>query len=145
MSAEPLAGKSAVPGLYVRFEDGLATVDDPELIKLMMNHAAYGSDFTKIAEEEEAIWNAKPVNSEPEHSMMNIEYGHPGKEQNPKGPVPLNPELQKYITDLATKIALQIIKEKDKKDKAPKAPAKTAKAVAAETTTTQDDQPPKQV
>lgn len=135
MSAEPLAGRSAIPGVYVLFQDGVANVPDPELVKLLQVHPGFNSDFVAVSEDEEATLVAKSSSLEPEHDVMEVNYGHAGKTLNPKKAFPMTPEMKKAITDMAIEIAMGILKEKEKKDSAKlttKASAKTASEVVDE-------------
>lgn len=108
IQAEPLAGRPAIAGVSVRFEDGIAKVDDPELINALLKHPKCNVDFVAVTEENEAVLTAKQSSSEPEHSIMNVQYGHVGQELNPKKPIPLTPELKKAIAEMAVPIAQEM-------------------------------------
>lgn len=113
-----MAGRVGVPGLNILFQDGMATVNDLDVIKLLLAHPQYNNTFTAVKDEEEAALLAKAPNSEPEHDLSDIEYGHVGAAKNPKKGVNLTPELKKIITDEAVRIALEIIKANDAKKEA---------------------------
>jgi len=109
-SPEPISGRLAVPGLYVKFEDGLANVEKKELCEMMLKHPAYKKDF--ILNEENAIdpWGDFRKESEPEHNITNLEYGHVGKSVNPKARIPLNRDGQKVLKEMATEMAKEMLK-----------------------------------
>lgn len=134
------AGRAGVPGLYVLFQDGMATVTDPEVIRLLTTHPQYGDTFTAVKEEEEALLAGKPSVAEPEHDISNVEYGHVGRAQNPKKGSGLTPEMRKFLTEEAAKIAVEIVKEQNKAAKEKAAKGKSA-TVKAEVETEQDETP----
>ena len=109
---EPITGRLAVPSVWVKFQNGVAVVNDDELVELMLRHPAFNVDF--IAEEEGAVdpYKSTRRDSEPVHDRVNIEYGHVGKNENPKSPFVLPQdkqiELQNYIKEEAKKMALQM-------------------------------------
>lgn len=107
---EPMVGRSPIPGLYVKFEDGVANVTDAESIKLMLlPMKGFGVDYV-AADDEEAKRFTRLSESEPEHDVYSIEYGHVGKNMNPKGQFTLPAELKDYIEKAAAKRAAEIAK-----------------------------------
>lgn len=125
LSAEPLAGRPAVHGVYVKFEDGVANILDEGTIDLMLKHPAFNVDFIAGDEVQKDPFVRRP--SEPEHQMMEINYGHAGKVTNPTTPITnLPPELKKAITDLAMGMA------KEMTEKAVKEVLTTLKGAVAE-------------
>jgi len=109
---EPITGRLAVPSVWVKFQNGIAVVNDDELVELMRRHPAFNVDF--IMEEEGVAdpYKSTRRDSEPVHDRVNIEYGHVGKNENPKSPFVLPQdkqiELQNYIKEEAKKMALQM-------------------------------------
>ena len=108
--AERLTGRAPVPGLYARFENGMLDVTDEETINALRLHPGFDSDFIAVDEaDEERIRNYRTYAFEPEHDMIQMQYGTPGKNLNPKPPITVTPELKKYIEDTATAMAKEII------------------------------------
>lgn len=110
--AEPITGRIAVPGIYVKFENGIANVENEELCQMMMKHSAFKKDFI-VAEEGAGnySWDASRREIEPEHNITNIEYGHVGKSLNPKAKIPLNRESQKVLKEMAIEMAQKMAPE----------------------------------
>jgi len=104
--AEPITGRHAVPGLYVKFENGLVDVHDQETIELLESHKGFGSDFIR---EDKDPFERRSV--EPEHSIQEIKYGQVEKELNPKKGVKISPEVKKYLGTVATEMAKGMAKE----------------------------------
>jgi len=116
MPAVTLAGGGMIspskPGIYVKFEDGLLNVEDEQIINLLKNHVDYNNEFWPIeSEQAAALAISRPAGSgrEPEHNQINIEYGHVGKNMNPKPIVALTPETKKFIAESAAKMAQDML------------------------------------
>jgi len=101
-------GTQSIPGLYVKFEDSVANVTNEEQIKLLMASEKFNIDFVVADDIAEAARAYKASSVEPEHDMINIEYGHVGKNSNPKGPVQIGPDMQKAIAEMASKMAMDM-------------------------------------
>ena len=100
------------PGIYVKFEDGLLNVEDEQIITLLKNHVDYNNEFWPLDSEQAAIMAvSRPAGSgrEPEHNQINIEYGHVGKNMNPKPAVTLTPQMKKFIAESAAKMAQDML------------------------------------
>lgn len=107
IQAEPLAGRAAIRGLFVKFEDGVANVVDNEIIDLMLKHPAFNVDYICAEEGTRDPYIRRSV--EPEHNVVNIEYGHVGKNVNPATAMTgLTPELKKVLSDMAKSMAQQM-------------------------------------
>ncbi len=109
--AEPMTGRNAVPGMYVKFENGVANVENEELCQMMMKHSAFKKDFIVAEEGAGNSWDASRREIEPEHNITNIEYGHVGKALNPKAKIPLNREGQKALKEMAIEMAKKMAPE----------------------------------
>jgi hypothetical protein len=103
--AEPITGRNAVPGLSVKFEDGIAMVTDDSIIKRMLDHPSFNRDFIRVEDNDNDPFSARRRAIEPEHDVTNIEYGHVGKNMNPRPPMVLTPEAKKILTDMAMDMA----------------------------------------
>jgi hypothetical protein len=107
LSAEPLAGRPAVRGLFVKFEDGIANVVEQQIIDLMLAHPGYNSDYIVSEETSKDPYMRRPT--EPEHNIVEINYGHVGKNLNPATPVTALPaEMKKAISDMAMAMAKEM-------------------------------------
>lgn len=111
--AEPLAGRTATPGVYARFENGVLSVNDANMVELLKTHPSFNRDFIAVEDAEDAqihSFLANQNNKEPEHNIINMEYGHPGKSIGRASP-PLTPELKKVVTDAAVQMAKELTAE----------------------------------
>lgn len=109
LPAQPLTGTPATPTVSVRFSDGVVDVTDPDLVKLMLNHPGYNSDY--ISAEDSAIDPYRFVRtaSEPQHVVTELKFGHPtGRNLSPAVPA-LSPEVKKLIADQATELAKKML------------------------------------
>ena len=108
LPAEPLTGRTAVPGFSVKFEDGIAVVNDEKLAKRLMEHPGFNRDFIKVEEKDADPYLGQRKEAEPEHDMVEIKYGSVGKNQNPKAAVPLTPEVKKALVSMAAEMAKEM-------------------------------------
>lgn len=100
-------GHAAIPAVSVRFEDGMVEVKDEEVLKMLMNpDKGYGTDF--VAGDNSPIDPFSRVGSEPEHDIMNIEYGRVAKNLNPKPVAALSPEMKKAVEKMAFDVAKEM-------------------------------------
>ena len=116
MPAVTLAGGQMIspskPGIYVKFEDGLLSVEDENILSLLKSHVDYNNEFWSIdSEQAAALAISRPAGSgrEPEHNQVLIEYGHVGKNVNPRPAVNLTPEMKTFISESAAKMAQQML------------------------------------
>ena len=117
--AEPMTGRSAVPAVWVKFQNGIAVVNDNALCDLMLQHPGFGRDFILSEDNGSDPYAKTRSDIEPEHNITNIEYGHVGVNLNPKPrfvlPKDKQIELENYIAEeakkLATKMAPTLAKE----------------------------------
>jgi len=108
MPAEPLTGRAAVAGLYIKFENGVVDVSDETTIKLMLSHPAFNSDFIKADDDGVDPYADRRIESEPEHDMTEIKYGAIGKALNPKKGPPLTMEQKSAVTKMAKELAIKM-------------------------------------
>lgn len=107
MPAELMTGRAATPGLYAKFEDGVLESNDIDFCKVLMTvEKGFGSDFI-LAD------NTLPdpflrTSSEPEHTLMEIKYGHVEKSINPRPSVVISPEMKKAIEKMAIDMAKEM-------------------------------------
>jgi len=115
--AEPITGRSAVPGVYVRFEDGMVNVHDEEMIKSLKNHPRFNIDFV-CDESQTDPFLVSRSDSEPQHIMGEVQYGGIVKRNVPQGKPKLSPELEKIVKEEARKMAKEILTDILNKSKA---------------------------
>ena len=109
---EPLLGRQPQAGIYVKFESGVADVKDQEVIDLLMQNRSFGK--TIIAEEgevKEDPYASQRRDTEPEHNVTNIEYGHIGKNQNPKPALAMSREQKAIVIEMAKGMAKEMAPE----------------------------------
>ena len=144
--AVALSGQPGKAGVYVKFENGLLTVEDDDIVQKLLNHEAYNKDFVAVEDDEQATFvsaaHRAQQNAEPEHDITQIEYGHVGKALNPKAPIRLTPEVQKYLTDLAAEMATRMVKQM-MTDRAVKAAAKETAELETTPAAIEDKEPSK--
>ncbi len=108
---ERLRGRLATPGKYVKFEMGVANVEDPKWIELMKSHSGFNSDFIVVDDKKADPFAGSRREIEPEHDNISIDYGHIGKNLNPKSPVLLNKEQKQLVSKMASEMAKTMVKD----------------------------------
>ena len=111
MPAEPLTGRAAVPGLYARFSDGKFETNDEDMIKLLLNHVGFNSDYISGEEDKVDPYADNRSEMEPEHDLVDIKYGSVVGNKNPKPKLVLNREQKKLLEEIAQNRAIEILKE----------------------------------
>lgn len=106
----PLAGQVGKSGIYAKFENGLLSTDDPNIINQLLSHPAYNLDFSSVSQEDEAYIHNREYSNEPEHDVTEIQYGHVGKSLNPKAPIQMSPEVRAFLAETAAKMAADMVK-----------------------------------
>lgn len=106
--ANPLAGTAGKHGVYVKFENGLADIKDPELVRLMLESQAM-ADGDIIAVEETDLLPRNYGNKEPEplHTITEMQYGSLGGTMNSTDPKKL--EINNLIKQEAIKLAKEML------------------------------------
>lgn len=98
LSAVPLAGKLAEPGLSVRFEEGIAVVDRDDICEMMMQHRDFNRDFFIYQDGKDPFVNQRGL-KEPAHQITELKFGTPVKSFGDKVVQPLTPEMRTFIND----------------------------------------------
>lgn len=110
--AEPITGRDAVAGVYIKFENGLVNIDDDDIIKMMISHPGFNIDFIAAEEDGKDPYSEQRIESEPQHDLTEIKYGHVGESKKGKRKVLLTKEqkeaLSGYVMEEAKKIAVKI-------------------------------------
>jgi hypothetical protein len=109
LSAQPITGTPATPTISVRFTDGIAEVNDENLIEMMLKHPGFNSDFISAATPEDDIYASARQASEPVHVMTELKHGTPVSREVKGGKTALSPELQKLIQSQANEIANKML------------------------------------
>ena len=107
---EPLVGRPSIGGWSVKFEDGYAMVDDKEWIKLMYAHPKFNQDFFVYEEDTADPFSSNRKSSEPEHDIVEMEYGHIGKNVNPRKTPLTKEDIEKKIAEQAKLMATEMVK-----------------------------------
>ncbi len=107
--AEPVTGRAAVPGEYVKFEGGIVSVTEEMAEKLRL-HPRFNIDFRCIEEVEPDPYALSRREIEPEHIISKMEFGHVTGLTKSPSQQRLSPEQMKMVTEVATKMAEEIAK-----------------------------------
>lgn len=103
-------GRGAKSGFYVKFKDGVVTVDDDDTIEKMYNHPAYGDDFISETEGDQGS-NFESSSQEPEHEIQELEHGAVKSVKSSKGGSSkggLTDEMRDYLQTQAVDIAKEM-------------------------------------
>lgn len=109
MSAQPLTGTPAIPTLFVRFKDGMASVEQEELIQMMLNHPGFNNDFIAADDLGTDPYAYLRQDSEPTHVIEEIKFGHPVSRNVAPVKTELPVEIKKMIQEQATAIAKEML------------------------------------
>lgn len=100
-----------VPALSVRFQNGQADIHDEALIEKMKRHPAFNQDFIAVDETGTDPYAHLRATAEPQHVTTEILFGHPtGRSASPISSQ-MSPEVKKILTDQATLIAAEMVKQ----------------------------------
>jgi len=105
LSAQPLTGTPAKPTVSVRFKDGIADVQQEEIVAMMISHPGFQGDFICADDIKVDPYASSHRSPEPEHVITEIKYGTPVSRINAGANQNLSPEMQKIIQDTATEMA----------------------------------------
>lgn len=149
--AQPITGTPATPTISVRFQGGIAEVNQEELITMMLRHPAFNRDFVSAEDATPDPYAYLRQPAEPTHVLTDMVYGHPGKRTASPVKQALSPEVRKIIQaevstmakDMAMDIAKQMlpgmvaealknIVQVNEADKAKKSPGRPKKIVPIE-------------
>lgn len=108
MPAEPITGRAAIPGLYIKFENGIANVNNEEHVELMLNHLGFNSDFIQVKEEQADPYKDTRRESEPDHQITEFEYGRASKMKGSSHNVRLDPKLKNAVVEMAKEMAKEM-------------------------------------
>lgn len=109
--AEPITGRQATPGIWAKFENGIADVRDERSVEMMLKHPAFGIDFVVMEDEKKDPYLDLRDSIEPEHNITEIKYGHVEGSVNPKPAIAVNRETKKVLMDMAKGMAKEMAAE----------------------------------
>lgn len=109
LQAQPITGMPAKPTISVRFKDGVADVQQEELVQMMLVHPGFNSDFISADAVPVDPYAATRQSSEPAHTHTELKYGTPVGKQTEGGSTQLPPELQKIVATMATEMAKKML------------------------------------
>lgn len=107
-------GTHAVPGVYVKFQDGSLSVNQDSIIDMLRTHPSYGMDFLEIKEDELDPFVDNREESEPGHVIQEIRYGHAEKSIGSPAKTKLTPAMKKLIETEAVKMLPGLLKSNPK-------------------------------
>lgn len=109
--SEPITGRQAVPGLYVKFEDGIANINDEGMIEKMKAHPGFNSDFIVAENEQPDPYSTLRREKEPSHQITELKYGTFDKSTSSKQASKYTSDQLAMIKTEAIKIAKEMLKE----------------------------------
>lgn len=101
LQAQPLSGIPARPTIFVKFNMGLAEINEEEIIKKMLSHSGFNTDFIAVDDKGDDPFAYRREETEPSHYITEMKYGHAEKSMSSAKKPKLSPELIKMINDLA--------------------------------------------
>lgn len=104
-----LTGQTAKPTVSVRFKDGVVEVENEELVQKMLRHPGFNSDFIAVEGVNADPYKERREESEPIHEITTFKYGTPIKKDVKGGRVRLSPEVQAAATEMAKKMAAEML------------------------------------
>lgn len=107
LSAQPLSGTPAKPGVYVKFKGGLYETRDENVIAQMKAHAGFNSDYIAVEDTDKDPYQDFREEQEPTHVLTDIKYGHVEKSVSQ----PKKVKLTKEMTAIVNQLAMEKVKE----------------------------------
>jgi hypothetical protein len=107
-------GTHAVPGLYIKFQSGMVDIKEESVIELLRAHPSCGVDYIEIKEDEVDPFLDNRDDSEPNHIIQEIKYGHAEKAIGSTPKVKLSPQMKKVIENEAMKMLPGLLKSNPK-------------------------------
>lgn len=113
LSAQPVSGMPAKPTISVRFKDGVANVEQADLIKMMLEHPGYENDYISVEEGANKVdpYASNRTSMEPAHEVVELQHGTPVSREIKGDKAKISPEIQKLITDSAIALAKEMLPE----------------------------------
>ena len=111
ISGSRVTGTHLVPGIYVRFEQGLATVNNEEHIEMMKKHPAFDRDFIIQPENKVDPYASTRKDTEPVHNIGQVKYGTVDGSLTPKPKLILSADKMKVVKEMIEKRATKMVEE----------------------------------
>ena len=108
---EQATGRLAIPGMYVKFENGFANVNDETIAKMMLQHPAFNVDFITADELPSDPYSSSRKQAEPVHVITEMEHGHPGKKITSAVTPQIPPEQKELLKKVAMEMAMELAKQ----------------------------------
>lgn len=126
-----ITGTPAVPGLYIRFRDGIAEVKDNDVINLIRQSDGFkNGDFVAVDDHGGDPFKDERTQLEPAHIITEMKYGHAESRKVSEVPTKLPASVKKVIEAEAKKMAKEmlpgLLREAIKEMSAAAASSKTA-------------------
>ena len=135
VSGNNLTGTPSIPGVYVRFRDGIVDVKDEEMVRLMKASDGFRSgDFVAADDQGADPFADQRVAAEPTHVVSEIKYGHVENRKVSDIPVKVPAAIKKLIAAEAKKMAKSMLKDPELLKEALKEAVKEMKEKEAEAT-----------
>lgn len=110
IQAQPITGAPATPTISVRFKDGMADVQQEEIIAMMLKHPGFNSDFISAESVSVDPYAVSRQPSEPTHVLTEMKFGTPvGRSVQGGQQKQFSPEIMKLIEGMAAEMASKML------------------------------------
>jgi len=111
IEGEKLTGRPATPAIFIRFRDGIANVENEDLVEMMLAHPGCHGDFIPVEDSTSDPYRHQRSESEPQHIITEMAYGMPSTRLVGKTKTVLPPELMKLVQAEALQMFTAAMKE----------------------------------
>ena len=111
LPANHLSGVLAVPTVFVRFQNGLAEVKDPDMIRQMKAHPGFNLDYICAENDAPDPYLSTREENEPAHAISEIEYGRVSKVVGSAKKKRFPAEIEMMIKEQAKELAKSMLPE----------------------------------
>ena len=105
---EPITGRLGIPGLYIKFENGIVNVNNEEHVKLMLAHNGLNRDYISAEENQPDPYKGERKEVEPDHLITEFEHGRAEKVKGSSHNVRLDPKLKNTAVEMAKEMAKEM-------------------------------------
>jgi hypothetical protein len=109
LSAQPITGTPAKPTVSVRFKDGIADVQQEELVMMMLAHPGFNRDFISTDNIQKDPYASLRQPTEPTHEVTELKFGTPVSREMHGANPNLTPEMKTLLQGMATDIAKSML------------------------------------
>ena len=109
LPAQPLTGSPAKATISVRFQNGVADIQQEELVQMMLNHPGFNMDFIAADDRGTDPYSSHREDAEPQHVLTEMRYGHPVCRNVSPVKTKLPPELMQIVRIQAESMAKQML------------------------------------